>query len=290
MSGTQVFDWIDLPHNEAEAEDLVYPAGRATVWQWGVDAAQAAGIDLAPWAVKIVILNSGPDHGAVSPGAVIFVDTGAVWEPTFVAHEMGHGFGLSHSWSGYPDLVYGDRWDIMSAMSVWTFSGSYASPTGTGPGLNVPNLRQFGKPPASRVWSPSANAPIQQVRLAALNAPETDGYLAAVIAPPLLRSKQAVTYTIEYRRPQGWDRGVPGDVVLVHEVRADGTSYLLSPQLTPGSPALVSNAGDLTVRVLSISGSPPVCIVELAMTVHSEPPRCGEIREPAGGAESRRPW
>ena len=74
-------------------------------------------------------------------------------EPTFVLHEMGHALGLDHSWSANPDVVYGDRWDLMSAMNVWRFAGAFdeSADPNSGPGLNAPNLARLGDPRGPRL-------------------------------------------------------------------------------------------------------------------------------------------
>lgn len=42
----------------------------------------------------------------------------------FIAHEMGHGFGLPHSNSANPDIVYGDGFDLMSFRQRLSFLSS----------------------------------------------------------------------------------------------------------------------------------------------------------------------
>ena len=68
----------------------------------------------------------------------------------YVAHEMGHCYGLSHAkmvGTDGKDIEYGDKWDIMG--SGWQFDGTIfgnsgdgliAPSGGSGPGLCAPNL------------------------------------------------------------------------------------------------------------------------------------------------------
>lgn len=146
---------------------------------------------------------------------------------THIAHEMLHGYGLQHSYGDPnshcdPSGAYCDPWDIMSAMSVNSFSGALGMATdrtaNSGPGMNAGMLDLMGWLPASRraVW----NGATTSLQLAPLSHPEWQGALAAVI--PL---ESAAHYlTVELRAPDRWDRGFAtltsfGGRVFVHEVR-----------------------------------------------------------------------
>ena len=54
------------------------------------------------------------------------------------------------------------------------------------------------------------------------------GFVIAKILPASTRPARAngSTHTVEFRRRAGWDRSIPRDAVLVHEVRSNGLSYL----------------------------------------------------------------
>ncbi len=116
ISGSSVFGWLTMSHSSAEARALQYPAGRATLFQWGRDAAAAAGINLTPFRAVLILQNFGVDHGAVQTGQVVIVrQDPTLLEFAFMCHEMGHGFSLPHSFASNPDFQYGDAWDIMRA-------------------------------------------------------------------------------------------------------------------------------------------------------------------------------
>ena len=138
---------------------------------------------------------------------------------TFTAHETGHGYGLEHSWAANPDREYGDPWDIMSAMAVRGFADPPFG--GAGPRLNAPKLHKMGWLPDNRVTTfDPAHAIIIggiTVRLAALERPEVDGSLMARV----LTGDRV--FTVEYRQPLAWDRGIGGDMVLIHELRSHYT-------------------------------------------------------------------
>jgi hypothetical protein len=42
-------------------------------------------------------------------------------------------------------------------------------------------------------------------------------------------------YTVEYRARSGFDRALPGDGVLIHEVRPDNHAYLITRTADPGA-------------------------------------------------------
>jgi hypothetical protein len=135
----------------------------------------------------------------------------------FLAHETGHGYALEHSWSANPDREYGDMWDIMSARNARGFSNPPFGPSG--PRLNAPKLHKMGWLPEDRVETHFASSLVggQTVRLAALERPEVNGSLMArVVANDRV-------FTVEFRQPLGWDQGIGGDMVLIHELRSHYT-------------------------------------------------------------------
>lgn len=63
-------------------------------------------------------------------------------------------------------------------------------------------------------------------------------------------------YTVELRLKEGWDRGIPRDTLLIHEVRSNGLSYLIKsnggPERLPGS-SFTDSANGLQISVLSLN-------------------------------------
>jgi hypothetical protein len=118
LTGSQVFGWFTMNHPSSDVTALTFPGDRWKLVQWGRDAAAANGVNLSPFNAVLVVLNFGVDHGDAGNGVVIVHQQPSLLEMTFICHEMGHGQGLPHSWSADPDTVYGDYWDIMSAMNV----------------------------------------------------------------------------------------------------------------------------------------------------------------------------
>jgi hypothetical protein len=186
-----------------------------------------------------------------------------------IAHEFGHGVGLNHSWSNdvtWKDASwagggeYDNRWDLMSAGNV------YVDPTGafTGgpPDLDAHHLDEMGWLPKSRILTLGVDGILSRtVTLAALTHPEASGYLLARI--PFDASDRFHYYTVEYRTPDGWDSGIPANIVMINEVQDKGQGYYQTTLLrelgsfagTGNGPPLQSiNANGVTITVQGTSG------------------------------------
>ncbi len=267
ISGSQVFGWMPMTRTEAQGRALTFPRDRGILYQWGRDAAQAAGIDLSRFRNVLVLQNRSIDHGASGTNVLIQHGNPAVCEFAFIAHEMGHGFGLPHSLA-LPNFVYGDHWDLMSwQTSAFWFNASFQGAQGlaTG-GLNARNLRVMGGLPDWRVWRPAGPDFSTAVALSPLNQPPVGagGFLAAQMPPVAGRDS---TFSVEFRQRGGWDRAITQHTVLVHEIKADGQSYIYPARganlFVQGQSVALPPEQGITVHVQTIDPTGDQAVVRL---------------------------
>lgn len=231
LTGSRVFGWFTMSHTSAELSQLNFPSQRSVPLQWGIDAARAGGVDLSGFRSILVVETAGTDHGAAGNGVLIIDQNPSLCEFGFICHEMGHGFGLPHSFSANPDAVYGDGWDLMSfATSTFQFPIEFRGARGDATvGINARNLQALNAVPPNRTWFPAAPDFSVALTLEPLNQPPigNQGFLIAQILADSTRPlRVGSSFTIECRRKAGWDRSIPENAVLIHEVRADRNSYL----------------------------------------------------------------
>ncbi|MBN1657466.1 MAG: carboxypeptidase regulatory-like domain-containing protein [Anaerolineae bacterium] len=152
------------------------------------------------------------------------------WEPpwgwgnvTVIAHEMGHGFGLSHS-SGMYGNVYDNHWDVMS--DAWANCDEATHPIYGCMGQHTisPYKNQLGwfSPEEQYQATIGSDATIFLERTAL---PQTTNYKIASI--PLLTMPGSV-YTLETRHKVGYDSKLNGEAVIIHRVDGD-YAYVLDP-------------------------------------------------------------
>jgi hypothetical protein len=262
LEGTVVRGWYTIPYTLAE-ENQRGAADRGQPFWDCVNAAQNS--PTAPYMppagqLVAVITSPGRDlYGWPGIGAYLpwDVDLGGT------AHEVGHGLGFNHSFSDDPTYrnadwaaigEYDDQWDVMSYANVY----STAVPRfgNGGPGLNAYHVDRMGWMPRSRILTFGADSISNRTEtLAALNHPESPGFLQVRI--PFDPADPFHYYTVELRRKEDWDAGIPNDIILIHEVkrRDDGQyySYLLRTHSGDRAPldALWDNGVVLSVDSMS---------------------------------------
>jgi hypothetical protein len=233
-----------MPHSTTELAGMVFPGQRADLWHWGVDVATANGADLSGFFDTVVVISYLVDSGWVGPptnGVVLHHEDPNLVEVGFSCHELGHAYGLPHSFSANPDMEYGDAWDLMSwQTSAFPFEIDYGGASGLADvGLNTRNLDALGALPHNRIWTPAAPDfsdtivldPLCQYPLGATN------LLVVQIQPGSTRPARpsGYSYCAEYRTPAGWDQGIPQDSITIRERRGTSPNDLSYLQPTRNS-------------------------------------------------------
>ena len=252
LEDSAVFGWFTLSYTaETDQPRTRFERIKAAIDDLKDD--ELKDVDFTRFYGIIVILNLSVDAGSVGIQQLTFGETKkgyglmilgpAALNLSFAAHEMGHCYGLDHSFdtnsvsydtsSDPRPGAYGDGWDIMSAM---TFGNNmpvfqHLQFGSTGPGLNALNHDLLGWLPEEQVRDLDMTSRLDPVRvaLAGLNQntiPTNVGdflYVAARIK----HLASNLRWTVEYRRAAGFDAGIGRDGVLIHESRG-GLSYLLA--------------------------------------------------------------
>lgn len=179
--------------------------GERAVRAWGYS-------DLSPYRGIVVIFNKGDiDYGNHGKYVVLHPDH---FDQNLHAHEMLHA--SDRLWDSYNDRVppeaYKDPYGIMGGKPEIRFSGNFGD---SGPGLCGYNRHRMGLIPRSRVRTLRAGSPQKKetIRLAALDRPESNGYLLL-----MLETRSGLKYTVELRENYGWDRALPNMCVQVRRI------------------------------------------------------------------------
>ncbi len=115
-------------------------------------------------------------------------------------HEMAHMLGLLHS-SGPYDETYDSEWDVVSR--------------GAGRAHTIAYHKDFlGWIPPARKYVAAPNT-TRTITLERLAQPGAEGYLMAQIP---LGESDTDFYTVEARLFAGYDKGIPGEAVIIHKV------------------------------------------------------------------------
>jgi hypothetical protein len=230
ITGSYLSPWRSIPNKLSESEGR---GGTLSRYDAIEACLTAQGVDAETYGGRVLVLFNAEDSyaGATGNGALIDPNN---YNVTTIAHEMLHVYGLGHSWDDTDNQrcgswcaqpgEYQDGWDIMSNPGWYTFTGFNNG--NSGPELNAAFKSGLAWLPSSRVHTltpVSGTRKSATVRLAALNRPEADGALMVRINAFADTSRY---YTVELRQKSGWDRGIPGDAVLVHTLQADGETTL----------------------------------------------------------------
>jgi len=211
------------------------------------------------------------------------------WEPpwgygniTVMSHEMGHGFGLPHScWD--PGATYDSSWDVMS--NAWAPSvvdpvyGRVGQHTITHHKDTI--LGWLRAPERVDVGSGGSTTVVLE-RLALPNSPGPK-----MVKVPIAGSSTKF-YTVEARRRTGYDLGLPGEAVIIHNVETtrtidayvQGTNGGTGAMWTPGE-LFFDAANDIGIAVTGTAGAGFEVAVASGSTMAASYPQV-DARSPAG--------
>jgi hypothetical protein len=254
LAGSQVEGWYTEPYTLAQDKTV----DRATRIQHCVDTAASAGYRVPAGNRVLVVLNAKVDSGEVGGlGGSVVLDPFA-WNVGFAAHEMGHSYGLSHSFSNDTSVhlggapgEYDDPWDDMSYADIYS---SGAGKFGGAVGFAGYQRDKLGWLPINRVVTMGYDgAASRTFTLAPVDA-QSAAPGPLLVRVPFDPGDLSRYYTVEYQQAAGWSAGIPGDIVLIHEVQG-GKPTLLRNLAGDKRPVQSLNASGVQIKVDSVSGN-----------------------------------
>jgi hypothetical protein len=260
LNGSVVRGWYDVGLTTAQWQGLASRWDRVKACEDAAKNSPTQSYTTPSGHRKIIVTFPGIDFFGWNGGA--FVDTNV--DVGGLAHEGGHGIGLNHSFSNDFEYLntwwaqvgeYDDPWDAMS----WANAFSVPTPFGAGPPWMIGyNLDRMGWLPRTRILTFGANGTMRAtVTVAALSRPTAPGALYVRI--PFDVTDPMHYYTLEFRKKDGWDAGIPSDTILIHEVRRHGnghSAFLIRQLSLAGKTPLQQFDGNgVSIRLESLNSS-----------------------------------
>jgi M6 family metalloprotease-like protein len=244
--------WLTLPHTKSYYAPCGWEGACALLTTLAVDATalgRAQGIDFTVYDNINFVLSNDLDCCAWGGGFYSAVDNkvyGTTWEPPWgqetgtYSHEMGHSIGLPHS--GWIYYAYDSPWDMMSSRSAATnvLCGSYTSANDAAPrnvfcsepgdGYIAAHKDYLGWIPlANEVVSDSSSSTTVTLEGGSLPLGAGKKILKICITGLPCDGSNAHYFTVEARvkalgATSQYDNAIPGEGVIIHEVRRDASA------------------------------------------------------------------